>query len=168
MYSQLLIQQKMEPQQKKLKLSETLTQTFKNLSLELVIFGIFIKRSDQILNYLSYRDLLNLSEVSKLFYQSTAVSSTFMNKIQLFIHETKSKRFNSSQFKDSSREYTVLRVRSLEGDQSKKEVAQFIVHNRSLQIIETKYDFKLPSGLQLPNLHTLMFFVMNRSKIYDF
>jgi F-box domain len=158
----------MEPEPKKLKAvnlqKSKITKGKK--SLDPLSSRLTKKIYSLILQHLSGSDLLNLSEVSREFYQLVAESERAMDKIQLVINEGSDRVFKWTDLENSKRCYKTLKVKNLLTGRS--EVTRIIFEfSDSLISIETNYDFKLPMGLMLQELETLKMSIHSRSTIFN-
>jgi hypothetical protein len=158
----------MEPEPKKLKFVNLQKSkiTKGKTSLNPLSSPLTNKPYSLIVQHLSGSDLLNLSEVSREFYQLVAESERAMDKIQLVIDEGSDRVFKWTDLKNSKRCYKTLKVKNLLTGRS--EVAYMILKfSHLLTSIETNYDFKLPSELLIPELETLKMSMHCTSTLFD-
>lgn len=132
-------------QNKKLKFDESMMQDPFSFSEE--------RPYNTVLEYLSGKDLLSLTEVSRQWNQLIGQSQEAMNKIRVIINENWSREFDIEDLIDSERQYKHIKITSLL--RRRDHVHQFFdKFAYSLVSIDSRYDFEM-KGLQLPQLEWL-------------
>ncbi|KAG5683830.1 hypothetical protein PVAND_013093 [Polypedilum vanderplanki] len=113
-----------------------------------------VKLYDRILQYLSGKDIINLSAVSKFWYEYTGEREVTMKKIKFVIDEKHGgKVLTSDIIEGSFRHYKNLEIKGI--FDSTKNIFSFIESNaNSLTTIRTSYDLNL-RNVQLPMLSSL-------------
>lgn len=109
----------------------------------------------EIFKYLSGKELLELSLVSKFFYDSIGKSKIAMEKIRLIIKETKQRQFDENMINRTGRMYRNIDIRCLYRN-SMLMYELLKKHSLTIKCIQTGYDIEM-DDVFFPNLEILKY-----------